>query len=469
MKRWWLWVFVWFYAFIANMAAADVPLRVPAADLAVESIATSGACVHGRPCAFHVIIRNQGTAPYRGPIALTDDVPALTLLAEPLPAPWTCVKSGRGQFDCRYPDVTLEPGHKLSVAVTLKVIGTSFGKMQHCGLIEWPDAATARNQAVRERLAQLGYAIGDRQTLAMAIRDVKTKVGLERNDAIDAALAASLVGPWGEGDGFAGNDRGCAPFELLEEIKKPLERCRAGEGLVNGKCLSLAGYCPGGQQPGEGAASCTCPRDRPFWSSATGQCQAAGAGEACRPGQSMAKGDCFCPPQTPVWSDRDSRCMAIEAIQFAAAASKADVAPSCTGGRILDPSRTDCVCPRGLRESSSGCVRQANTAPPSRPAVTRPAIKRQLARPMPNCPGARVWSSSLGRCVRVAVSERQCGEGRIRRNGQCIWPKRAQARKPVARKARVAARPVRAVKHCDGLTRWSATMRHCIPFWIMVP
>jgi hypothetical protein len=466
VKRWLFLFSVWFQAFFISMAAAQVPQRVAVADLAVESIAAGSACVQGKPCTFHLIIRNQGTALYRGPISLTDDVPALTLLAEPLPPPWTCVKKGRGQFDCRYPNVTIEPGRKLSVAVVLKVIGANFGKMEHCGTLAWSDAAPAsRHQMVRERLRQLGYPIGDQRALVTAVRDVKTKIGLDRNDAIDAELAASLLGPWGEGDSFAGNDRGCAPFELIAEIRKPLERCRAGEGLVDGNCVALAAYCPGGQNLDAGSASCQCPSDHPAWSSQTGQCVKASAAEACKPGQSMAKGECLCPPEAPVWSARDLRCMAINVVQAAAAPSKTDLAPSCTGGRILNQSGTECVCPKGLQESSNGCVRQADASPPSPPVITRRIIKREQVQKIPDCPGARVWSSALGRCVRLVASEPRCSEGKIGRNGRCIWPKRAQARKPAVRKVR----PVRLAKRCDGLTRWSTTMRHCIPFWIMLP
>jgi hypothetical protein len=472
VKRWLLVFAILFQAYFVSMAAAEVMPRVPAADLAVEAIATSAACLHGKPCIFHVVIRNQGTAPYRGPITLIDDVPApaLTLLAEPLPSPWTCVKKGRGQFDCRYPDVTVEPGRKLSVTISLKVIGAGFGKKEHCGIIEWGDTSSAsRNQAVRDRLSQIGYPIRDGQALVTAIRDFKTKVGLEQNDVINAELAASLLGPWGEGDSFSGNDKGCASFELLEEIKKPLERCRPGEGLMNGKCVSLATYCPGGQNFEAGSASCKCPDDRPIWSSAIGQCHAANAAETCKPGQSMAEGECLCPREAPVWSARQSRCVAIEVMQLAAATSKTDLAPSCSGGRIPDPSGTSCVCPQGLRETPDGCIRHVSAAPPSRPVLKRPMVRKQRVQRISDCPGARVWSRSLGRCVRIVTSGRQCSEGQIRRNGRCIWPKRAQVQRPVARKAATSRAAVRVAKRCDGLLRWSASMRHCIPFWIWVP
>jgi hypothetical protein len=71
--------------------------------------------------------------------------------------------------------------------------------------------------------------------------------------------------------------------------------------------------------------------------------------------------------------------------------------------------------------------------------------------------------------MRIATSERRCSEGQIKRRGRCIWPRQAQARKPMLRKARLAGQRMREVARCDSLMRWSTTMRQCIPFWIMLP
>jgi len=143
----------------ANTACATIASQQPGqpapdqpapgqAQLKIDKNATVTTCgLKGGGCSFEIAVTNTGTAPYTGPIEISD-TPRLfdangqavgtALINTPGPAaPWTCAPNGQN-FSCALPSVTLAPGQRTKLDITFKPAGNPQGavRIENCARLK---------------------------------------------------------------------------------------------------------------------------------------------------------------------------------------------------------------------------------------------------------------------------------------------------------------------------------------------
>ena len=382
---------------------ADAP------DLSVTAIAAMTACKEGAPCEFRIIIANEGLAPYVGPIYFRDTMSVAASFAGSDPAPWSCQDGG--QVSCRHPAVTLEPGQskQLTLVMTLGNAGKSVA--QNCAALDWnPQSLTARNWAVQNALADIGYDPGAidgafSAATTSAIQEFRAATGLPPGGTIDDDLLQALFGQWGVGDEIAANDKACDTVRILDAPPPP-PLCAAPKVLIAGACVELPTFCYGGRVWDADAAHCACPVTRPFWDAAARQCDVFVPPQLCSSERFWNGTKCVCPASRPFWNSRRQACVSFTAAQV------------CKGGRLWDGRIRQCICPahkphwnaaRKECQALKVCrgdqvwdpVGKFCTCPPSRPFWAKDLRRcvRIDVTPQPTCRGNRVYSRGKNACV----------------------------------------------------------------------
>lgn len=99
-------------------------------------------CRPGEPCRFSIAVRNDGQAPYQGPLQIVDAIPAGWSYVS-ADAGWICMlQMGGPLVGCSNADVSLAPGQSLVMALTLRAPQTqTLASAQNCARIHWPAGA----------------------------------------------------------------------------------------------------------------------------------------------------------------------------------------------------------------------------------------------------------------------------------------------------------------------------------------
>ncbi|CAM5308761.1 hypothetical protein ATER59S_00826 [Aquamicrobium terrae] len=143
----------------ANTACATIASQQPGqpapdqpapgqAQLKIDKSATVTTCgLKGGGCSFEIAVTNTGTAPYTGPIEISDTPRLLdangqavgtALINTPGPAaPWTCAPNGQ-VVSCAQPSVTLAPGQRTKLDITFKPAGNVQGavRIENCARLK---------------------------------------------------------------------------------------------------------------------------------------------------------------------------------------------------------------------------------------------------------------------------------------------------------------------------------------------
>jgi hypothetical protein len=104
---------------IGDIAIYEAEAKKP--DLKISKKATAGMCAAGSQCAFAITIENVGTVPYQGALTIRDVADGNAKLLDQAPPDWTCKILFEGTFECSHAEISLAPGEKISLALTIEV------------------------------------------------------------------------------------------------------------------------------------------------------------------------------------------------------------------------------------------------------------------------------------------------------------------------------------------------------------
>jgi hypothetical protein len=351
------------------------------------------------------------------------------LLTLSAPPPWRCV--GRyGNYSCRHPQTTLQPGQTKVLSLNFKVPSGAAGTINNCAVLRTGGASQTGGsiRSVQSQLSALGFNPGPidgkpGKKTENAIRAFQKQRGLAATGRIDQALLNALFSQPGTADSNPNNNRACASTSIIGQITPPPPpQCTGGQFRNNsGICVCPAsaplwtGYICAGRVPNpctggrvrNSKGICTCPSNKPVWT-----------GKVCiQPGCTGGRlrnnyGNCICPSHRPVWTGQN--CIPPQPQSCSGGRSRNNkgvcVCPSslplwtgqvclpkiniCSGGRVFSLKRKSCVCPSNKPLWNGKACTQYGTypIPPTHGGgVVTPT-------PTPGCSGGR-YRNKKGQCV----------------------------------------------------------------------
>ncbi|MGC9368337.1 MAG: peptidoglycan-binding protein [Paracoccaceae bacterium] len=200
-------------------AEAALPPAMP--DLAVAK-SVLAECGPNETCRFRVTIRNAGTIPFAGPLALSDDVGGGLLYQGGAQGRWSCAGTG-GHVACYDPAAVLAPGAaatlELDFLAPRNIVAT---RVRNCAEIAWPGrGGRDALRVVQMELAARGFNPGAADGImgpntAQAIRSAEQALGLRQTGAVSDDLLVALFGDDGarRGDAIASNNRACVYADI---------------------------------------------------------------------------------------------------------------------------------------------------------------------------------------------------------------------------------------------------------------
>jgi hypothetical protein len=404
-----------FAGFHAAAEATDISaVGVQKADLALRLLPKAEKCTEAEMCAVTIHIINEGGEAFEGPLSVRLDLHAPAVL--PYQGNSPCIREDYGKFRCDLASARLEPGASALIEPNFLFTATAFETSAACASFEWNSGTLAmRDRLLDQAIAASGHSAAELSHAA----------GLANSGAATRSqLLAALIGRWGNGDAFAGNDKGCTTFGIISSETKSL--CASGQGLIGGRCVTLASWCPSNREKTEGGA-CSCPSTAPYWDSdpyfdsGSGKCLPQVALAKCPAADQDAAQFCRCPTERPVFNAAANSCLAVE-VQVAAVQPEPEIVGS-NPKKIEPPAKTEAVAPQP-----------------------------------PDCAADSVWDKAKGRCIRAAeprVRDRAVRIASVHRTTPPL-PRRAVRRE---------IRHHSVVRHdCPGLQVWGPRIQQCVPY-----
>lgn len=339
------------------------PVELPhPANLSISTFSGFRTCAPDRLCPFSVLIRNDGSGTYRGPLHVEIDIlPFEAYLHTVAPRDWFCRDDGEN-LSCTLDAVTLPPGAMRQLRLDVISRPRAGRDIRTCANVLWSQGMLRHRTAlVQTALNALGYDAGPVDGIMGpmtrdAIEDYRHDAGLGDQRGIDAALMSSFYPEWGIGDRSARDDQDCAVAALSARgFDRPPPYCPEGTMMRDGGCVELARLCPANSRWSGREGRCMLPAQEPILRHPP-------RADRCPAEQrwDREQQQCACPNDRPVWDDAAERCMAV--------------------ARIPLPVPSSTSAPRAL------------------PAPTEEPEPR-TAGPIESCTGDRNWSEEHGRCM----------------------------------------------------------------------
>ncbi len=203
--------------------AGPAPSGTPEPDLEVTKVHSGAPCVANASCAYIIRITNVGSAPFSGPLYISDSLPPGSIFDSTQP-PWNCqVTNAAGNVvECYHAPVTLPPGDSIGLPVMLRLPASmaNVKEIENCASIIWMMNAPPNTIVIEQALSLAGYTVGPVDgvldaTTMNAITQFQQDHGLAPTGTITDALVSALFGGTaGLGDANPANDGACVTVPL---------------------------------------------------------------------------------------------------------------------------------------------------------------------------------------------------------------------------------------------------------------
>ncbi|MGF7162641.1 peptidoglycan hydrolase-like protein with peptidoglycan-binding domain [Rhodoligotrophos appendicifer] len=252
----------------------------PPFDLSLSVRAGLERCASEFGCPFSIIIANNGPGPYRGPLAIAEEVDtAVATLADWSPRKWSCNRR-ETTFLCTHPEITIEPGGMVTLRLEFVPWRVPARLLQNCARLAWEDGMFhGRTTLVQQNLTMLGYEPGaadglDGSRTQQAVGAYRADRKMSGTGSIGPDLLKEMYGRWGTGDLNGAGDRDCASVDLRRQNRNVsvAPRCDETSVLIKGRCVSQQALCGGGRNFQAAGNLCSCPSQSPLWDVRNGQC-----------------------------------------------------------------------------------------------------------------------------------------------------------------------------------------------------
>lgn len=181
-------------------------------------------------CGFRITVTNEGTAPYNGPLVVTDTFgsPWAQAITQTSQGGWFCAQPVGGAVSCEHSGLNLPAGSFAYIDLDMEVQGlVNGGQWENCAAVGIPDDRKQRVAAIQQVMNARGLAAGPVDGLPgaktyAALAELQKSLGLpisrEFDDALFAALGLPLAKP---------GEKSCVVADLPNMPKPPLQCERA--------------------------------------------------------------------------------------------------------------------------------------------------------------------------------------------------------------------------------------------------
>lgn len=181
-------------------------------------------------CGFRISVTNEGTAPFNGPLVVTDAFgsPWAQAITQTSQGGWFCAQPVGGAVSCEHSGLNLPAGSFAYIDLDMEVQGlVNGGQWENCAAVGIPNDRKQRVAAIQQVMNARGLAAGPvdglpgKKTYA-ALAELQRSLGIPANSEFDDILFRALKLPLAKP-----GEKACVTAELPPMPKPPVQCDRA--------------------------------------------------------------------------------------------------------------------------------------------------------------------------------------------------------------------------------------------------